>query len=749
MSAPKIPPPAKPWKAKEVKLAYAEPGKMTKKQKTEGKVSKRSDQKTNLQKMLGGHGTDTRTPSNTVEGLAKVLELETISKVMDVVATVQDKTIRNLSLGIVLRALKAGLSSNTKGAATNPYFMYRYLTDAFISSMKGTIPALQQAPRWFWEVCYSLKPKQTNFKTSEVKYAWTFLASGADDSSPIPMQIAGLAYSVCLTQSLIPGNVLGFPLLAPQPTLSYNPDIGATAISNLWSYVKGSTFMTQLVGDPGEDAYTAEDTSAFSVVFPEIGASYWSPGAYRTTLYSERQIDMPIFAKFAEYQESGTTDWRGWHKASAGAGSATYIGPRVSEMISPAVLRNKVIPVIKAYNFDEYYEVLCLTLAQACSGKLHNQGTPVNPCPLSPIEAQILLRQTIIPLFSNEMCQDIYLQGASTEDLLPFSVGQNGVSQGTNMLIPTGLAECIRCCKRSLHQLNGKGKGCREIDYVPVLCRPPGKNQLGNYQVDQQTFPLLFAGSHPDNLVNLVDMSSIQSSTVVYLDVTRAKLGDLTAIWNEWILTLSTNLSPLVTIGQADGISILKTHSYTNFEGQILPTVQQLPPPVPQMTKQNSHTKLIDVKGTERKQVTALGPAPGTGYFETMSDVQTSSTLTVFAPVWKVLAMWILPVTIANPSALDEQSRQGWKAFYVEPYTVPRSNAGGLSTTTEVNAPPSVYTRHVEMASVDVKSIASDGQNEIIQFLMEAGKQGRGGLLETIAEMAGPVVKMAGNIFGF
>jgi len=542
---------------------------------------------------------------------------------------------------------------------------------------------------------------------------------------------------------------IGFPLLAPSPAAGYTEDLGTAAIANLWSYVKGNKVMTELVGDPGTAAYTANDTSAFSVVYAEIGSSYWTPGAYRNTIYSERVLDMPLFSKFAEYQPAGTTDWRGWHKAAASAGSSCYVGPRVAEMTSPVIMRNKVIPVIKAYNFDEFFEVLSLALAQACSGKLHNQGTIINPCPLSPIEAQILLRQTMIPLFSNELCQDLILEGTSTDELIPFSVGQNGVSQGTAMLLPTNLAECIRCCKRSLHQLRGKGKGCREVDYLPILVRPIKRPQLGNYIVDEQSFTNLYAGVQPNDLVNLIDLSSVQMNQTVYLDVSRNEIGELVLLWNEWIQTLSTNLSPLVTLGQADGISILKTHSYTNFEGGIV-----LPPPVnttqvPVLQKQSSHTKIIHVKGVERKKVTALGPAPGTGYFESLCDSQTSSTLIVYAPVWKVLSTWILPVTIADPNTLNEQSRQGWKAFYIEPYTIPRSNSGGLNGVAQIISPPSVYSRHLQMASVDVKGIASDGQNDIIAFLVEAAKQGRGGLLETIADFAGPVVKLAGNIFGF
>jgi len=350
------------------------------------------------------------------------------------------------------------------------------------------------------------------------------------------------------------------------------------------------------------------------------------------------------------------------------------------------------------------------------------------------------------------MVPDLFYFRNGSEILLPFTVGQNGVSLGNSgMLLPTNLAENIRCCKRFKHSIATTGKfsnGDRStIDYVSVLTRPAQKSQLGNYTVEDQSFTELYRPGN-DNVIRLIDCSSIQDNTTLYLDLSRAQIKVLESEWNKWIQTISTNLSPLVTIGACDGVSILKTHLYTNFQGQAsVDPVQGVTGVQKGMVKQVS-SKAIHIPGLQARRVGTAGPVPGTGYFDRVTDRWTSSNQIVPAPVWKVLQMWVLPVAMADTSNIEEQSSQGWSAFYIEPNRIPRSTAGGLGSAGpgQPGNPGTAYDRHLTMSAIDVKGIATDGQNEIIRFLEEAAAQGRGGFLDSIMQLAGPIFGALGVI---
>jgi len=705
-------------------------------------VPNESPGRQSVQQLLGGRGQDINTPANSLEALREQMVVSTMSQVLPVNCTVNAKTISNTALGIILHALKHGLSSAVDGSTTNPFYMYRYLVDAFNNAMQGTIPAIQQAPVWFWELCYAIRKKQASFKLTDVNYSWVFNPSSVTDDAPIPMGVGPEAYSIFLTQSMTQNVVLGFPALGVTAA-PYTSALGEASIANLWAYTKGSEPMTKLIGDPGDKAFTYRDTSAFAVVYPELGGSFETPNALKSTVYSERNIDSPLLAKFAGYQPEGTENWRGWHKAGVGGGSSCLIGPTLMNMTTKEEIRGKVSPIVKFFNFDEFFEVLSLTLGSAASPQLGRAGvTPIPTCPLSPIQVQILLRQTIIPLFSNECCQDLRLTQSSSELILPFTVGQNGVSMGTKMLLPTFLAENIRACKSFSNRI--RQKDARTTLRVLSVLGRPSKPQLGNYLIGS-TQDTIYTEDGNNQLINLIDCSSILQNQVLYLDLTREQIQVLESKWNAWITLLSTNLSPLVSIGQTDGVSILKTITYTNFQSQLAVTALSAPQ-AGLMAKAHSQSKLVMIPGLSREFLGVSAPLPGTGYFDKITEQFTTSLQVVPSPVWKYLSLWILPVAFAAPSSVEEQSIQGWSAFFIEAYRIPRSTRGGQGSGTfgAATNSTSTYDRHVSMAQIDVKSIASDGQNELIEGLLKEGDEGRGSFLDAIASLVGPAI----NAFG-
>jgi hypothetical protein len=404
-------------------------------------------------------------------------------------------------------------------------------------------------------------------------------------------------------------------------------------------------------------------------------------------------------------------------------------------------IRGKVSPIVKFYNFDEFFEVLSLALGAAMSPNLSKGGGFAPICPLSPIQAQILLRQTMIPLFANERCQDVRMTQTSSELMLPFSVGQNGVSMGTKMLLPTFLAECIRAAKTFSNRI--KKKDPRTTVRVLSVLGRPNKPQLGNYTIGDTTNPVYTVDGN-DQLVNLIDCSAIQANQVLYLDLTRTQIETLEAKWNEWIIQLSTNLSPLIQVGQTDGISVLKTPTLTNIQGQL--SGNPVPPPAPAnagvMTKVHSQSKIVHIPGLQRKVGEGSLPIAGTGYFDRITENFTTSLQIVTSPAWKYQSLWILPVAIGAPSNIEELSIQGWSAFYIEAYRIPRSTRGGQGggTAGQASNTLTALERHVSMAQVDVRSIASDGQNELITELMSQGEKGRGSFLDALTSLVGPAI---------
>lgn len=707
---------------------------------------------------LGIRGTETRSPAHsTLSGAKQDLIVTTAVQNMEVIATTNTRPIAYLALGIVLRAIKRGLLGSIKGPANYPYYMFMYLNDAFTAAMEGSIPAIQQAPRWFWEICYSLKKKTVPFKTGKVTYSWKIDPNPNAIDQVLTLGAGGTSYAVFLGSALAGTTINGFPILAS--VAPYTPALGEAAIMNLWTFLESNGKLGQMCGDPGT-SYTSNDTSAFAVTYPELGVSFESSTGLKTTIYSERQIDSPLFAKFATYQPPNTATWRGWHKAGASGGSPCYVGPRMSELNFFDEIRNKTPPIFKFYNFDEFFEQLSLTLCLAQEQRTKN-GLPAIPCPLTSMQTQVLLRQTMISLFCNEMAQDLRLGGGAFLEMLPFTVGQNGVQpSNTGMLLPSFLAENIRCCSRLTASLNAgpNGKASRQIlDYIPILGRPAPADvpQLQNYFYNDSV-PLYFTVVPPatESLINLIDCSTTAGGNTVYLDLSREQIGILAGQWNDWITEMSNVLSPLVNVNSESGARLLSTIMYTNHVGRLTGGPTDAPPV--QDSGTNAHSSSAKRKSAELPKEMGyklshryrnVGPlGPQSDFFMTCSDKDVTAGLNFMKPIWKFVSLMILPCNI-NDGQFEDASLQGWQAFFVEPYLVARSATGGLGAGVPGTGTlywPQSYSRHLSAAAVDTKAPYATGQNEFIEELVTLSKKGEGGFFTDIAALIGDAVGAPG-----
>jgi len=685
----------------------------------------------------GMHGINPRAQSS-VDPNSHVGSLKSpgATDVLQVICPVTQRSISYLAMGIILRALKNG-SLAAQSFQQTPYYQWRYLIDVFKSCMSSGTMLLTAAPHWLWEILYALKPKEGSFKTGWVSYAWNIEDDGQGLDQAFALGNGPDAYSIYWGTGASPAIVNGFPALGPTAPV-YDPVLGLAAISSLWNYVLAPG--EKIVSDPGPSGVlTSQDTSAFAVVYPELGESYFSEGGVRTTIYSERHIDSPALCQFSKYQDAGTTLWRGWHQARVGAGSACSIGPMWMEFNKDRQARNKNTPIYKFYNFDEIFDQLSLTLCYA-SEKLQVQGLPVLPCPLTAQQAALLLRQSVLQVMNNEFAQDVRYSGSGYVSMIPFTVGPNGSVSGATipMQIPTFLGENIRAMAKLTTRVSKKFPS--SVTWYPVLARPPSKPFPTNY-VYGGGVPL-YSGN-VEAPINLIDVSSVVGPNTYYLDLTRTEMSALVETWNSWITSFTSVLSPLITITSESGLRAINCNTYSNLVEVIAPAP---PPPAPGvLAKRNSAIKVFGSVGMSAR---ATETVIVDSYFKNVGERRITSLAGFNKNLDQIIDNFILPVSYSLDNTLSA-SYQGYQAFMVEPSFKVRSSAGGVGDPANpASAVPNSYDRHIRAAQFDVKAFATtDQQNEVIASFIELAKQGRGGFLTSaLAGIANAFLPGAGSL---
>jgi len=695
-----------------------------------------------LLKVQGQRGTDVRSPIGDTSVAQQDQQVVSGSNLITpVICTYYDRAISYVAMGIVLKAVKRGYKWSDTTFGDCPYYAFRYLIDIMTSALNGTIPQIQQAPHWFWDFLYAIKQKTVSYKTSQIKYSWVKFNSGVGDDIAFTLGTSPDEYTLFW-------GVTGGSTVNDIPTLIAPPpyaDQGANALNALFSYYSGQGW-GKLVGDPGT-SFLSNDTSAFAACYAEIGQSFFSPGALKTTFYSERQVDSPVLAKFAQYQDG---KWRGWQKAGATAGTSCYTGARISEL-STQTWRNKTSPIFKFYNFDEFFEVLSLTMCLALENANSNVLPNVTACPLTPLQVQLILRQNLIPFFNNEFAQDMRLEGPNFVDMLPFTVGPNGTSYGRPaMLVPTLFAENVRCARRITHTLRGK-QGVQVLDLIPILARTPEKPQIGNYVYGQSLSPLY--SSPPPGVtevpVNLIDCSSVVSGVTSYLDLNTEPVTALITTWNEWIQTIQTVLSSLVPLSPAPGAAGLLTCVHTNIQRSITPIVSQeadrISQPIGGDSSHSLPTRPLARKPSNKEFHVGLpiarkrmgaAPVPGSSYFDSVGDTVITSALGFNTALFPYISIFILPVAW-SATGLEDSTQQAYQTFQCESIFIERTSANTSFSNVMTST---AYERHKLMASADVKNVTQDGNTSLVQGLLDMEKMDGGGFFTGIASLIGDMV---------
>jgi len=413
----------------------------------------------------------------------------------------------------------------------------------------------------------------------------------------------------------------------------------------------------------------------------------------------------------------------------------------MSEMQAIGQIKNKISPILQFYNFDEFFTVLSLAVGQALYLASQSQNTTsLTACPLSSQKVQILLRQAMISQFANYQAQDICL-GNTFFPMKPFSVGPNGLATSqSSMLLPTFLAENIRCSVPRQVSLSGQD-GLAQLDVIAVLARPADRPQLGNFTTGSPAVALVYTPNPAEVPVNIIDLSCVVSGNPLYLSASGNSIAADLDAWNSWIQTLSGNLSPLVSVGAASGVSALMTAFYTNTQQDnvIEPTPTNLMTPI---ARKNS----VKHFGTPpAKSHVSLSSAPVIpGYIDMYTEKEILCNNVVTSEINKFVNLWILPAALSTGES-SQASLQAWQVFQIQPYTIPRSQAGGNGGDVP-SVYPTIGSRLKNMATVDTKASLSEQPNEFICELVELGKRGRGGFFSSIAgALAGTLIPGSGD----
>jgi hypothetical protein len=693
------------------------------------KVKNNSKKAKKIAAMEGQRGIDTRVASTDVQkGLNSALAVQALDKTIDVKVDFSDGSVQSLALGAVLNSLKKGWGSTLSSEQTSyVYGAYVYLYQAILSAMASTTATIQSAPKWYWILTQAMAPKTRPFKTSDVTYSWN-LSEGQQTSVPPPIRgMLGLDVNLGYPDTTLPPVNGMLQITAP----TYTDDLGQVAIKSLFDFYQ-SEGLNEI--GPSVDTGMQGDTSAFAAVYPEFGSASGSEGGCATTLYSERYIQHPILAKFATYQAGDV--WRGWAQVERSGGSACYIIPKMMETNDPVKLKNHVAPIFKFFNFDEFYEVLSLTVGKALELQSRsNAVTSSGTCPLTAQQVRILLRQTLIPQFCNEMAQDLNLTANNTFGCVPFSVGVNGVSitmASTNMLLPQLLAENIRAATRRI--VKTSSSKVSEIDLIPFLGRPFNEGDLGNYTWGPADTPVY--STDPDEIpVRTIDLTYSDNGTRKYLSANGLVIQQYADIWNSWIKSLASFLTPLTSPGQAPGIAALNVMTLTRSSRYQVPDNNAL------MTKaqvglgkglhKQASKKFLGSKPFARQTFKVVG-APDSILYQLFSPIVTTSTNMPLTPLWKYQRVMVLPWYAGFSGTSESATISSRQVFQIEPFKISAS-ATPFNDLTDIQV-QNLFNLHSEMAELDVKTDFAS-VSEVTQDLTTLAQAGEGGFFTNIAGM--------------
>lgn len=649
----------------------------------------------------------------------------TVDQKLDIKAAFSAQSVSMLASGIVLSAVKRGwLVGNPDVNSGDVYYAYRYLIEIFLNTMNNRTLILQTAPLWFWEVLAALKPKTVNFKTGTIAYSWE---EGPALSFPERVQVSPSSHIYYGAADVSLGDVNGFPILAPPPN-PYTPELGSAALSKMWGYLsqQGSP-LGKVVPEP-DKLVLAKDSSAFAMVYGEFGSSYAETAGVYNTVQSETPLTAPLFAKFSQYN---MTKYRASQYYRRAIGGPCAIGPSLMSFTEPIHMKNKISPIIKHFNFDDYAQRLAFTLITALQKASEISATKVDPvlytCPLTAQQFQLMLRQSLLPHFDNEFAQDVYweqnpqspVQG--TVNFLPFIVGPNGnaiTSVAIQPKFPKFFAEFVRGSTGFTLPLPRGGF----LRWISVLGRNPDAPVIPNYKYEVGGTSALLFNTATEVPINLIDASYNTGNQNGYVDLNGLEYNKYVSAWNNWITGIPT-LVALTQVGEARPCQALRSTIWTlHLRTEATQTLVGTKVASSTVAKKKSLGAKLEVS-------LRANPSPvDADYTSNVAIIGLTGNHNFRSELLKFLNNMFLPVFWSNSEA-EEGSTTAYQANAIEPYFLPVSNGplGNFIASGNALEYVNMYQRNLVAASIDVKTSLNDSQSEMEVELDKLTTSGHGG----------------------
>jgi len=680
-----------------------------------------------------------------------------VDQKLDIKASYTPQSLSLLATGIVLSAVKRGwLVGNPDVSSGDVYFAFRYLIEIFENTMNNKTLILQAAPVWFWELLAALKPKTVNFKTGTIAYTWE---KGPDQGFSVSLAVSPT--SVIFFGAADPvnaGDVNGFPILSA-PSQPYDSELGSAALSKMWGYLAQQGSPLGKVGAEPAKLVLARDASAFAMIYGEFGASFLETAGVYNTIQSETPLTAPLFSKFSQYN---SIQYRASQYYRRSIGGPCAIGPMLMSYTDPLQMKNKVSPIIKHYNFDDFVQRLAFTLISAIQKASEIAATKIDPvlytCPLSTQQFQIMLRQSLLPHFDNEYAQDVYWQENAlspiqgTVNFYPFIVGPNGVAITSTTIqpkFPKFFAEFVRGATGFTLPLKRGGF----IRWLSVLGRNPSAPVIPNYKYEVAGTSAVLFSDTVQAPINLIDASFVSGNQTGYVDLNGLEYNKYVTSWNNWITGIPT-LMALTQVGESRPCQALRANIWTQLLRTEATQTLNGKPVVP-VSAQSKRKTL----GTKMELSLRANPSPTeTDYTSTVAIVGLTGNNNFPSPLLKFLNAMFLPVFWTNSDA-QEGSTTAYQANAIEPYYLPSSNGplGNLISTVNAAEYVNMYQKNLTAASIDVKATSNNSLSEMEVELDKLTTSGYGGFFtELVANIAdgfggkgiGDVARVVGKITG-
>jgi len=657
------------------------------------------------------------------------------------------------------------------------------MLDIFISCINGATLEFTAAPVWFWEICYSLFPKDHPWLSGRIAYEAVVDQAGPSPRQPIIQMGAGVQEYSIVFGDPIGASIDGFPTLVTPP--AYTVELGREAFSSIWNvFVAVPGEPSEIVGPLGSKAFMHRDCSAYATNYGRFGASYFAPGALASYLENEVRIDSPIMSKFCSRNNENDGDlFRAGMKFATSGATATYIGPRCLEFKRVDQFRNKGRAIVKFYDFDEFVEVFALIIGLVQESVSRQQGTMLTPYPLTIQQARIMLRQAIISLFHNEKCADLRFAAAGAEDpgfipLLPFTVCDNGVSQtgaSDGPLFPRFFNEMIQGCARLTANVFS---GDRLInDWIPVLAGL-AEPLISQYTWDNDGVPTnVFVppplGPDPpaELPIRMVDCSVSVPPDILYVSLNGNEYASIVSAHNSWMvkhsayMTTQAKFSAVASNPLFSSVILTRVNRTLPNIGTVV-TVSQNPPgkvisktvstssaPVPSsgaLTRTASKGRKEMGYSLAKSNVKQVLPAAGSERYQFVECRTITSCVPFLADLTKYQSLMVTPV-FESSNIESTGTREYMQSSYGEGFAINLSAFQDVDTVA-VSTAPTLYSQHLHAAELDIKSIGSSGPNEVEALLDELSARGEGGWLSSISNVlttGGKLVGKAAKMFDF